>query len=119
MVNNLVKQIDPALIGKQIKSIYGVPRGGLVVAVMLSHRLNLPLTNKINSKVLIVDDISDRGDTLTKLEEKEKVNFVATLITRTRSKFWPDFTAKLTSDKDFYVFPWETIQSAKRDNTKI
>ena len=53
--------------------IYGPPRGGLPMAVTLSHRLNIPLIkteadmfeqygNK--QSVLIVDDIADTGKTL-------------------------------------------------------
>ena len=32
----------------QIDSIMGLPRGGLVPAVILSHKLNLPLVQKIS-----------------------------------------------------------------------
>ena len=54
-----------------IGAIYGLPRGGLPIAVSLSHTLNLPLMmnyndKKIvtNKKILVVDDIADTGSTL-------------------------------------------------------
>src|SRR3990167_1516754 len=56
-------------------SIYGVPRGGLVVAVMLSHRLNLPIVEAkgINKNTLIVDDICDKGLTLKGIYESYNI----------------------------------------------
>lgn len=57
---------------KNFKSIYGIPRGGLVVAVVLSHRLDLPInTNaeEIDQKTLITDNISDSGGTLENFEK--------------------------------------------------
>ena len=46
-----------------IDSIYGIPRGGLIPAVLLSHKLGLPLVQKPKSNSLVVDDISDSGNT--------------------------------------------------------
>ena len=62
----------------RISNIYGVPRGGLVVAVKLSHLLNLPIiTDKdkiIPSKTIIVDDIVDTAGTLTETVKALKEN---------------------------------------------
>ena len=65
------------LLAEQIKQkdwdttfIFGIPRGGLVLAVRLSHLLDIPLlikdplSNEAIGNVLIVDDISDSGRTL-------------------------------------------------------
>ena len=52
---------------KQIKNIYAIPRGGLPLAVSLSHRLNLPIImneTEISPQTLVVDDIFDSGATL-------------------------------------------------------
>ena len=52
--------------GKIFNDIYGVPRGGLVVAVALSHLLDLPMITDVglvSSSTLVVDDISDSGTT--------------------------------------------------------
>ena len=51
----------------KFKNIYGIPRGGLVLAVRLSHLLDLPIIihkTKIGQNTLIVDDIADTGKTL-------------------------------------------------------
>ena len=48
-------------------SIYGIPRGGLIPAVMLSHKLGLPMVETIGKNTLVVDDMSDSGVTLSKM----------------------------------------------------
>ena len=54
-----------------VTHISGLSRGGLIPAVMVSHKLNLPYTDKIlwsDDKVirntLLIDDICDSGETL-------------------------------------------------------
>ena len=59
-------------VGFKYTYIHGIPRGGLVLAVILSHRLNLKFleTNMelsklaLTEKVLVVDDLVDTGKTL-------------------------------------------------------
>ena len=48
-----------------IDSVMGLPRGGLIPAVMVSHRLNLPLVTLPEPHTLVIDDIADSGVTLT------------------------------------------------------
>ena len=46
------------------RGVFGIPRGGLIVAVHLSHLLELPLSPYIYKDVLVVDDVSNTGRTL-------------------------------------------------------
>ena len=55
--------------------IYGVPRGGLCLAVALSHRLDIKLVEKPCKNSLIVDDIFETGITLSNFKHIEGVNF--------------------------------------------
>ena len=47
--NKIEKAIDvidekiPKELKNQVRGIYGIPRGGLIPAVMLSHRLKIPI----------------------------------------------------------------------------
>ena len=69
----LERKIEPML--PIIKNIYGVPRGGLLLAVMLSHRLNIPIVqerDRIGRNTLIVDDICDSGKTMLKVTKDVK-----------------------------------------------
>ena len=62
---------------KSLKSsgIYGIPRGGLCLAVALSHKLNIKLIEKPIKKSLIVDDVYETGITLSKFKHIEGANF--------------------------------------------
>ena len=53
---------------KKFEGVYGFPRGGLCLAVALSHSLGLPLLDKPKNNSLIVDDIYDTGYTLEKIK---------------------------------------------------
>lgn len=98
-----------------INSVYGIPRGGLVLAVKLSHLLNLKLiTNEtgITEKTLVVDDIADTGNTLQKLlklycEPKGFKPLIATLYYHQKTKITPDVWI-FEKKNAWIVFPWET-----------
>ena len=117
--------------------ILGVSRGGLVPAVMLSHALGismvpvnysselgkgessttkqkmLPLDFPPNSRLLLVDDISDSGYTLAELRDFYQTHhhYVYTLVLFNRvdtSIHIPDWTfAEATASDGWIVFPWE------------
>ena len=50
--------------------IYGVPRGGLCLAVALSHALQQPLLSDPVPDALIVDDVYETGRTLQALHAR-------------------------------------------------
>jgi hypoxanthine phosphoribosyltransferase len=101
-----------------IEYVTGVPRGGLIPAVMLSHYMNkkfksynevIEMTNNVRQKVLVVDDISDSGETLYKAET---FGFqTATLTVRHSTIFIPDFYGERIEDDRWLVFPWEREDS--------
>lgn len=54
-------------------SVYGVPRGGVVFAILISEWFHVPFINDkndINENTLIVDDIIDSGKTYNKFKDK-------------------------------------------------
>ncbi len=63
------KKLANRIISGYYDSIYGIPNGGFRVAIELGKLLKLPVTNKICSKTLIVDDLIDSGATLKKLQD--------------------------------------------------
>lgn len=89
-----------------IKAIYGIHRGGLPIAVYLSHHLELPLSRdffdyKIE-ETLVVDDIADTGITLQKVGN---ACLTATLYYKPHSTVMPTFYIRETTK--WIVFPWE------------
>lgn len=91
--------------------IYGVPRGGLVLAVALSHKLNIPIVFSIRQPCLIVDEICDSGKTLSKLILNipflDDRTVTATIHFGNRSKFVPDIWLYEKPDNSWIVYPWE------------
>ena len=53
-----------------LSGVYGVPRGGLVLAVCLSHRLGIPLLEQPQAGCLVVDDIYETGRTVAAYRER-------------------------------------------------
>ena len=60
---------------KQFSGIYGVPRGGLCLAVALSHKLKIELISEPLKNSLIVDDVYETGLTLTSFKDIEGAMF--------------------------------------------
>lgn len=103
--------------------VIGLTRGGLVPANLISQYFNVPMiaVNKnldipqseiLNKKVLVVDDINDTGETLTQVNNLLFDVFVkyATLVTNLPSPFEVDYSAKeinKVEDPSWIVFPWE------------
>ena len=116
-VNELAKILKPVKFN--YTNIYGIPRGGLIVAVILSHLLDLPviLDKKLITKnTLVVDDINDSGETLKKILKLKKPKSVLTVWLNPLSKSHSDYFIKIKND-EWVVFPWETLKSSKYDNT--
>jgi len=94
---------------EKFKNVYGVPRGGLVVAVGISHILNIPMIMNISDvtkDTLIVDDISDSGGTLKKFNKHRSI--VGTLFIDQDTEYIPDFWVELNVGKEWIKFPYET-----------
>lgn len=109
-ISLLEKKLQP--LKATIKNIYGMPRGGLVPAVVLSHRLGVPLVvdqRSISKYTVVVDEIVDSGKTMIKLTKKKKTKLVVSLFTRNISTFKPDYTAFFVKKEDYLVFPWESL----------
>lgn len=107
-INVLVEDLcnTIATSGVQVKSIAGIKRGGLIPAVMISHKLNIPYVDRINKDTLVVDDICDTGETL----KKSIAMYTATLHYKPTAGFTPDFYAKEVGS-DWIVYPWERKDS--------
>jgi hypoxanthine phosphoribosyltransferase len=104
LVEDLCNTISTS--GAQIKTITGIERGGLIPAVMISHKLNIPYVSKINKDTLVVDDICDTGETLKNMV----AGYTATLHYKKTAVFTPDFYAKEVGD-EWIVYPWERKDS--------
>ena len=91
-----------------IDSIHGIPRGGLIPAVLLAHKLDLPWSNVMLPNTLVVDDICDSGKTI-----RDSVGIhTATLYTKLSAVAQPTISAMtLINESQWIVFPWERHDS--------
>ena len=68
-MSDLIKELTQKIIFEVplADSIYGIPRGGLIPAVMLSHKLNLPMVETIGKNTLIIDEVLSHNFSRIKL----------------------------------------------------
>lgn len=92
--------------GMQIRSVTGLERGGLIPAVLISHKLDVPYVNTIGSSTLVVDDICDTGETLNSI----LTPLTAVLHYKPTAKHKPTFYALEVGD-EWIVYPWERKDS--------
>ena len=101
-----------------IDSVMGIPRGGLIPATLISHKLSLPYVNVIGKNTLVVDDICDSGVTL---KNSPGVYHAVLHYKPHTSCFIPDVYARLHEGDEWLIYPWEEFDSpAMQDylNTK-
>jgi len=96
----------------EFSGIYGVPRGGLCLAVALSHKLKIKLISKPIKNSLIVDDVYETGITLTTFKNIEGAMFFV-LFSKIKPTWWN--TVHLTKKNQWIVFPWENTLNSKSD----
>lgn len=106
LLDNIHKQVN----GK-VRYVTGIPRGGTILAILYSHRFNVEYvhypTNELNN-LLILDDISDSGETLHKISTSYYNNLTATLYYKEGSLKKPNFYSEfIPKDYGWIVFPWE------------
>ena len=114
-----IKKIADFLKYKHFKKVYGVPRGGLIPAVMLSHFIEIPLIlnkEEIDEETVIIDDIVDTGKTISKLPRR---GTLVSLFYKPHSIITPDFYARKVENDEWVVFPFETDESSKYDGTEV
>tara|TARA_R100001126_G_scaffold45295_1_gene25630 strand:- start:196 stop:603 length:408 start_codon:yes stop_codon:yes gene_type:complete len=116
-----------AKIPEDTKYIYGLTRGGLIPAVMLSHKLNIPMITSpqelasstimnVTRNILIVDDIADSGFTLKAWSRYP----TAVLHYKPHtSDVVPDLWAVEHKTDDWIVYPWEHPEAKNIQDYKL
>jgi hypoxanthine phosphoribosyltransferase len=146
LVDKLSTEILNAYKG-QIDTVIGIARGGIPMSMVVADRLGaeldfirvksykgigIKIEPKVvsdicidlqNKKVLIIDDLSDQGDTfnftinyINKKYKPKKIN-TAALFIKPWSKFKPD--VYLESIDKWVVFPWELKEFNILENAGI
>ena len=96
----------------EFSGIYGIPRGGLCLAVALSHKLKINLISEPIKNSLIVDDVYETGITLNALKDIEGAKFFV-LFSKIKPIWWN--TVHITEKNQWIVFPWENSLNLQND----
>ena len=117
-VDDQLHNIGDRLEGVDLEFVSGIPRGGLIPAVMMSHAFDIKyisyssaklLPADLRKRTLVVDDIADTGHTL---KEACELDFItSTLAMRVGSLTSPRLYGEFVSNDKWLVFPWETLDS--------
>lgn len=96
---------------KELTGVYGLARGGLIFAVILSHKLHIPMLMAPIKNCLIVDDICDSGESLVHYQNNtsgnEENNYhITTMYYKENNLVKPELWYKGKEDK-WIVYPWE------------
>lgn len=119
---NKILNFFPGCSYKKI-SLMGVPRGGEMLALLLSYkdtRFQLISYNqniKMEDNVVLIDDVLETGKTLdTNIKSFNIVSpTIAVLIDKSSAynkdkSLYADISIIQTNDKDWFVFPYENIE---------
>jgi hypothetical protein len=94
--------------------ILAIPKGGLTLGVSLANMMGMCLETEVmkvtpNSRVLLVDDVADTGNTLSKwvseLKQYTPNVKIATLYYKPHCILVPEFYAYVT--EKWIEYPWE------------
>ena len=117
-VDDQINIVGDKLEGVDLEFVAGIPRGGLIPAVMMSHAFGIKyisyssakmLPEELRRKTIVLDDISDTGVTMA---EAVKLKFItASLCIRSGTKTVPTYCGTTIIDDDWLVFPWEKLDS--------
>ena len=107
-LHGLCEELAEKVKHAKFSSVYGVPRGGLVPATIISHYLDIPLVTELDEHggvydVLVVDDIADSGKKIKDFDYK--IRTATLFVNEERCKHYPDFFVEKT--RDWIVFPFE------------
>lgn len=97
-----------------IGSVYGIPQGGVPLAVMVAHRLGVPLIQEpaLGMFTLIVDDLIDSGRTMRRYFDANHRYIDAGF----RKPHSPKHLApQARTIDDWIAFPWEKNDGAPTD----
>lgn len=113
---HLLNELVCKLRGVKADGLYGIPRGGLPIAVHLSHFFGVPMIDSdislllmsSSQTVLLIDDIVDTGRTIEMVKRSSILHanvIVAALFKRPQIDFVDYYVEETT---DWIVFPWES-----------
>ena len=97
---------------KKFTGVYGFPRGGLCLAVTVSHYLDIPFLIHPKEGCLVVDDIYDSGETMSELKNIKDAEFYV-WISKKHPSWWNCY--EFVNNDEWIIFPWEDASQAVKN----
>ncbi|MEA1050469.1 hypothetical protein U5801_11705 [Lamprobacter modestohalophilus] len=115
--NEAAEQIASRYRHDGLIGVHGIARGGLPLAVAVSHRLDLPLLDHGGPNVLVIDDIHDSGQTLAQARQRYPGSRFCVWVTR---QVRPEGYGAVLTDigQDWLCFPWEDRDRVEQDRQR-
>ena len=111
--DQVVQRLADRLSSGSFAGVYGVPRGGLCLAVALSHALERPLLAEPQPDALIVDDVYETGRTLEALHARFPTARCVVWVSKSPPQWWD--AVVVTNSSEWLLFPWENAAQARSD----
>lgn len=103
-VEEYINSLSDFINSHNFNGVYGPARGGLIFAVMVSHRYDLPFLGAPQKGCLVIDDIVDSGDTA--MAWRSKGYCITSMYFNAQSKVPVDYYLR-NKDGKWIVFPYE------------
>lgn len=115
MVDDFCDMVASTYQDTDVTGVYGIPRGGSILAVIISHRLHIPMLASPAKGCLIVDDICDTGESLLHyVKNSSAVNkplyHIATMYYKENQLGIEPDTYGYNKEDKWVVFPWEDLK---------
>lgn len=141
-IDQMIDNIRDKILEKNSKrtpTFIGITNGGVIPAMLLTKRINYSGFTTINSRrfsfpnelrqlnhfndIIIVDDISDTGETIDHLIKNLDffdINYnTAVLIDKCNSKTRIDYPGLKLKNNNWIVFPWENKDEQTKRNRDV
>ena len=118
-IDNLVERLktDEYFHLEECSGIFTFPRGGFILATLLSYKLDLPILSNPAKNCIIIDDIIDTGITMKKYSDlmNEKNYFITAMFIKddqlkeeAEYQCFADYFEFVKKD-EWIVYPWEDM----------
>ena len=118
-IDNLVERLktDEHFHLEECPGIFTFPRGGFILATLLSYKLDLPILSNPAKNCIIIDDIIDTGITMKKYSDlrKDKNYFITAMFMKDNQlaeeaefQCFADYFEFIKKD-EWIVYPWEDM----------
>lgn len=118
-IDNLVERLkkDEYFHLEECPGIFTFPRGGFILATLLSYKLDLPILSNPAKNCIIIDDIIDTGITMKKYSDlmNEKNYFITAMFMKDNQlaeeaefQCFCDYFEYVKKD-EWIVYPWEDM----------